>query len=428
MAITASIIGSTFVTVMMDGATHTINGDHANYQAIREALKAKDHVLVEQLINVKKTLINFVQGKVRVDGDQVFYGDMEVKGSVVNRILQMVREGFDAQPMLNFLGNLMQNPSKRAVDELYGFLEATSLPITDDGHFLAYKKVNSNYRDFYTGKMDNSIGKVLEMPRNQVDDNRDQTCSYGLHFCSLSYLPHYHGGSGRVVIVKINPADVVSIPSDYNNAKGRAARYEVVGEYEGEDRERRDYFTAPVYSATVNNVAPAAKAPPAAAAAPSAALTGYNKGRSDASNWKPFEGIDPRFTGADADRYLEAYRKGFYSVRNAPLATKPVETDDEAYDRGYDAGQVQAEADSEALKAYDAAPAVSGGSAYDEGYEVGYGDAYCIDWEEVGYTRAEDDVNAGRQYDDTPHDACDDESIYREGYANGWRDTKIARI
>jgi hypothetical protein len=32
------------------------------------------------------------------------------------------------------------------------------------------------------------------------------------------------------VILKINPRDVVSIPSDYNNSKGRACRYEIAGE------------------------------------------------------------------------------------------------------------------------------------------------------------------------------------------------------
>jgi hypothetical protein len=433
MAITASIVGPTFITVMMDGVTHTINGDHANYAGIREALKAKDHVLVEQLINVKNTLIKFVQGAVRVDGDQVFYGDMEVKGSVVNRILQMVREGFDAQPMLNFLANLMRNPSKRAVDELYGFLEATKLPITEDGHFLAYKKVNSDYRDFYTGKMDNSVGKVLEMPRNQVDDNKDQTCSYGLHFCSLSYLPHYHGGSGRVVIVKIDPADVVSIPSDYNNAKGRAARYEIVGEYEGDDRESRDYFTAPVYSAQVNNVAPAApaaKVRPMATNTPSPALAGYDQGRSDAGAWRQFNGTDARFTGADADRYLEAYRKGFYGVRNgnASVPSKPVESPEDAYDRGYDAGQIQAEKDSDAAGSYDDTTPLGESSDFNLGYEAGYSDNYYVDWEEVGYHKAEVNVVNNQPYNDEPPPACDDEGIYREGYANGWRDSKIARI
>jgi hypothetical protein len=38
--------------------------------------------------------------------------------------------------------------------------------------------------------------------------------------------------------VKINPADVVSIPSDYNNMKGRASRYEVLREVEYDDELR----------------------------------------------------------------------------------------------------------------------------------------------------------------------------------------------
>jgi len=242
--ITASIVGPTFITVMMDGTTHTINSDHANYNDIREALKTKDHDTVEKLINVAQSVINYVSGRVRIVNEQVFYGDLEVKGSIVQRIIAMMREGFDAQPMIKFLENLMSNPSKRAVDELYGFLEATALPITEDGCFLAYKKVRDDYRDFYTGKMDNSVGTILEMPRNQVDKDKDTTCSYGLHFCSLSYLPHYHGGHGRVMIGKINPADVVAIPSDYNNAKGRAARYEIIGEHTSEHNEA---FTSPVY-------------------------------------------------------------------------------------------------------------------------------------------------------------------------------------
>ena len=57
----------------------------------------------------------------------------------------------------------------------------------------------------------------------------------------MSYLNHF--GGERTVIVKINPRDVVSIPTDYNEAKGRACRYEVIGELGVEPEEA---FTAPV--------------------------------------------------------------------------------------------------------------------------------------------------------------------------------------
>jgi hypothetical protein len=40
------------------------------------------------------------------------------------------------------------------------------------------------------------------------------------------------------MILKINPRDVVAIPADYNNTKGRCCRYEVIGEYTENWREK----------------------------------------------------------------------------------------------------------------------------------------------------------------------------------------------
>jgi hypothetical protein len=172
-------------------------------------------------------------------------------------MIAMLQEGFPIEPMVTFMENLMSNPSRQAVQELYGFLEKNNLPITPDGHFLAYKKVRDDYLDCHSGTMDNSVGKIVEMERNEVDDNRNNTCSAGLHFCGHSYLAHFSGA--RTVIVKINPRDVVSIPSDYNDAKGRACRYEVVGEV-GVNPDDEAEFTQPVQSnANTYNAIEAAK-------------------------------------------------------------------------------------------------------------------------------------------------------------------------
>lgn len=235
------------VIVMLNGKTYALTQDsHQHYATIRQALKDKDFATVEKLIDLAQAINDFGGGKIKVVNGVVMYGTHELHNAATRRLLEQMSEGFDVEPMVKFLENVMQNPSKRAVDELYSFLECNSLPITEDGHFVAYKRVNENFKDFYTGKMDNSIGKVVEMPRNFVNDDKDQTCSAGLHFCSLSYLPHYHSGQGRIVIVKINPADVVSIPSDYNNAKGRACKYLILEEYEGdEDTEK---FSTSVYT------------------------------------------------------------------------------------------------------------------------------------------------------------------------------------
>ena len=148
-----------------------------------------------------------------------------------------LEDGFDLVPMARFLANLMENPSMRAVEELYGFLEHGKMPITPDGHFLAYKAVNPDYTDIHTGTISNRIGEKPWMARNKVDDRSHITCSRGYHVCSFDYLPHFAHNNGHVMICKVNPRDVVSIPRDYNDTKMRVSTYEVVDEHEG-------YYTA----------------------------------------------------------------------------------------------------------------------------------------------------------------------------------------
>jgi translation initiation factor IF-1 len=161
----------------------------------------------------------------------------------------MHSEGQSVDSLINFLTNLMENPSHTSVQELYSFLEENTMPITPDGHFLAYKKVRylsedkvengvqlkeGDMVDIHSGTFRNNPGDVVEMPRNLVNDNRADTCSHGLHFARLSYMPKFGNAGDPIVLVKINPRDVVSIPSDYNNAKGRCCRYEVISKHSGD--------------------------------------------------------------------------------------------------------------------------------------------------------------------------------------------------
>lgn len=222
------LIQGSNIVVVIGNKSHTISKTHVTYAKVLEAIKAGDWDTVKDIIEPKKVVLNYGQGNVSIQGEKLFWKGTEMHNALSRRMIQMLQEGFPIEPLVLFMENLMQNPSKRSVTELYGFLEKNNLPITPDGHFLAYKKVRDNYLDVHSGTMDNSPGQVVEMERNQVDDDQNQTCSTGLHFCSQEYLNHF--GGARTVIVKINPRDVVSIPNDYNNSKGRACRYEVIGE------------------------------------------------------------------------------------------------------------------------------------------------------------------------------------------------------
>lgn len=243
------IIQGDNVVVVVDNKPYTINKTHIGYQKLIDAIKSNDWDSVRDLVEPKKVVIKYGDGYVTIEHGQLFWKGEVLHTSLAVRMVQMLEEGFPIDPLVKFMHNLMENPSKRAVDELYGFLEKNNLPITPDGHFLAYKKVRDNYFDVHSGTMDNSIGRVVAMERNQVDDNKDNTCSKGLHFCSQEYLSSFTGE--RTVILKINPRDVVSIPSDYNNSKGRCCLYEVVGEIAQDKTEQA--FTRSVQSNAYTN-------------------------------------------------------------------------------------------------------------------------------------------------------------------------------
>jgi hypothetical protein len=222
------IIQGNNITVVINNKPYTISNTHPTYEKVKQAIKENNWDAVQDLIDPKKAVLNYGSGNISIQGEKLFWKDVEMHNALTVRMIQMLQDDFPIEPLVLFMENLMQNPSYRSVEELYGFLEKNNLPITSDGYFLAYKKVREDYLDCHTGTIDNSVGRIVEMERNRVDDNAENTCSAGLHFCSQEYLSCF--GGARTVIVKINPRDVVSIPTDYNYSKGRACRYEVIAE------------------------------------------------------------------------------------------------------------------------------------------------------------------------------------------------------
>lgn len=229
-------------TVFINGVPKAADSSHPNFDRLVEMarqgqlINEKIDEIIE-LIDIRVTIENSLAdlqtyGRVQVGLDAILYNGNIVRSYLAERMLEILRAGHDVAPWAKFMDKLYNNPSKTAVDELFLWLEKANMPITPDGNFLAYKKVRDDFSSYHrgpNGPVWNRVGDTVEMPRNEVDDNRENTCSTGLHFCSWHYLPSYYGGEGKVIILEIDPADVVSIPSDYDNAKGRAWRYVVKG-------------------------------------------------------------------------------------------------------------------------------------------------------------------------------------------------------
>lgn len=258
----ASIFTDTGLSLFLNNKSYAINDDHPHFEDIKQALRDKDYSRIEGLIDVAGSIKTYVEAVPEAEGVSVADGIITVDGydfppEVSAKVLRMIREGAPADPIYRHLRKIMQNPRPAARREFLLFAVANDFLIAEDGDFLAYRSVRADYKDKYTGTIDNSVGQVVEIPRDEVDDRRDVTCSFGLHFASYNYAATQYGqgahSGDHVMVVKINPKDVVAIPSDYNNQKGRCCRYEVIAE-------RTDYQPLPhreVYDSGLDFGAPA---------------------------------------------------------------------------------------------------------------------------------------------------------------------------
>ena len=238
MTVTARIVNpdpqSGYITVVLDGKSYSINAGSKLFTNALEAFKVNDWDAFISFVNPEirlKSLYAKYEG-IEVKDGNLYVFDEPVHSTLATRVLSFLEAGLDCVHLFKFILKLNLNPSKRAVDELYTFLEHRALPITDNGNFLAYKAVREDYYDKYSSKFINTIDSVLEMPRNKVDDDKNVGCSYGFHAGTIEYAKQFSGGCGHIMLVEINPSDVVSIPTDCEFQKLRTCKYKVVGEYE----------------------------------------------------------------------------------------------------------------------------------------------------------------------------------------------------
>lgn len=257
-----SIITDSTITLIAENGPSVIGKTHPNFYKIKKALLAKNFLEVEEMLDVKDGYKEFSNGLIAVDGDNLIYNGTIVHNVLTQRIVQMIHNGDEATPMLNFLVNLMDNPSEGSIDQLYTFLEHENLPITEDGCFLAYKAINRDYTDKYTGTISNKVGDKVKMPYEEVTADPTKHCSSGLHCGSIEYVRSYgsfttdengeHTGD-RLVTVKVNPSAVVSVPEDSDRQKVRVYRYVVHEEIEN-PYDLVPKYEAPVYYDSEGNV------------------------------------------------------------------------------------------------------------------------------------------------------------------------------
>lgn len=209
-----------------------VHCDNDNYHEVATLIMNGDLEGAWDAADIVRKITKFSEGNITVDNGVVSVSGFVVNNSMTERLLSMMNEGEDGEGIktfARFFSHLMNHAEERVINELYPFLVHNDITLNDDGSFYAYRAVTADYLDKYTKKIDNSVGTVVEMPRSMVDDNKNRTCSCGLHFASISYARGlYYNRGNRIVKVKVWPEDVVSIPTDYDGKKGRCCKYEVI--------------------------------------------------------------------------------------------------------------------------------------------------------------------------------------------------------
>lgn len=221
---------------VFDGPNYVeIGRDHPNFAKVANLLSnGASFEEVKELTCIVSAISSASNGKIEVGDGVIHYNGQPVNNAVVDAIFDYQSMGLPILPIVNFLENLMKNPSKNSIDQLWKFIEHHKLPLTEDGCLLAYKAVRSTYMDKYSNTIDNSIGKVIKMDRNKISDDPNYHCAQGLHVGGLKYSgpEGWYSSNGDIcVIVKVNPKDVVCVPHDHNATKVRVCEYEVVKDY-----------------------------------------------------------------------------------------------------------------------------------------------------------------------------------------------------
>lgn len=240
------VINEKTITVILDNRPKSISTNHPNFVKIKALLVSGDHDQIPDLVDIKVSIEKIGNGDIEIIGDCVRFQGRLVPNYQAEKLISMYRQGHsNINPLKNFVVRLMSNPSARAREEFARFADYKELPFDEDGFIYAYKGVDDELWSITgnketrvvsgkvneAGKIWNGANETIEVAREDVDDDCNRYCSYGLHAGSFEYAT---GFGTRTVLVKIDPKDVVSVPTDCDGQKVRVCKYIVVSEYKRE--------------------------------------------------------------------------------------------------------------------------------------------------------------------------------------------------
>lgn len=241
------------VILVNDGKGITVDKKQEAYGKILSALKQKKSwskekawelatgsSLVAKVSATKKSGLYILDGK-------AYFGDIKMNEAMTKKLVWLHENGYSFTAIENFYKRCQKNPRKESVDDLFRFLEQNNIPICKDGCFVGYKyvtKTETGFVDSYSKTMDIKIGNFITLHRSKCTSDPNSACGPGLHVGGWNYV----GGSPHVILTKVAPEDVVSVPFCSNSGKLRCCRYKALRVYDETGPIKQEYATWKILS------------------------------------------------------------------------------------------------------------------------------------------------------------------------------------
>jgi len=224
---------------------------HPHWSAIVAAAEAGD-TSVYDLFDVTRGLgrrLESLSDRVSYNGADVLFDGVAIHSVLAEQIKRALESGeADYMPLVRFWEKLESNPQSHSKEQAYRWLSTHDFKITESGDVVAYKGVSINGGEFTSissstvddvpsgyvdgvpvppmSRINQKIGSVVTMPRDEVKHDPSVACHRGLHVGDWSYASQF--ARGAVLEVHVNPRDIVSVPNDSNSRKVRTCKYRVV--------------------------------------------------------------------------------------------------------------------------------------------------------------------------------------------------------
>lgn len=243
--------GATTLALVGEQVQTTVPSTHPQFARLVEYLTNTpadevDETFVQRLVNPAESIsevLSVITDRLVYRHNNLFFDGVALNNALGRQILARLENGDDDwERFVRFLINLDANPSYRAQQALFTWIDRNGLTITPEGNLIGYKGVNNDGTSSHSGPnnyidgvllgepgrdyhVPHEIGTVVSKRRADVDDNPGLACSTGLHVGTKEYAESF---APRLLTVEFSPADVVSIPDSDLDYKIRVCSYKVV--------------------------------------------------------------------------------------------------------------------------------------------------------------------------------------------------------